>query len=105
MVRHWNRLPGEVVSHHPWKCSKNMEMWHFGTWFSRHGGVGVAVGLDDLRGFSNLCFYDSILRVVMPYMRKKSEGEKAPVRNGTENTKSLSRVNCMCKNIKQNPEK
>jgi len=30
-------------------------MWHFGTWFRRHGGVGLAVGLDDLRGlFSNL---------------------------------------------------
>jgi len=25
-------------------------MWHFGTWFSRHGGVGWTVGLDDLRG-------------------------------------------------------
>ncbi|KAK4827697.1 hypothetical protein QYF61_020975, partial [Mycteria americana] len=25
-------------------------MWHFGTWFIRHGGVGLTVGLDDLRG-------------------------------------------------------
>jgi len=25
-------------------------MWHFGTWFSRHGGVGVMLGLDELRG-------------------------------------------------------
>ena len=25
-------------------------MWHFGIWFSRHGGVGLTVGLDDLRG-------------------------------------------------------
>ena len=24
------------------------------TWFSRHGGVGLMVGLDDLRVFSNL---------------------------------------------------
>jgi len=24
--------------------------FHFGTWFSRHGGVGVMAGLDDLRG-------------------------------------------------------
>jgi len=24
------------------------------TWFSRHGGVGLMVGLDDLRGLSNL---------------------------------------------------
>jgi len=36
--------------HHPWRCSKNVYMWHFGIWFSRHGGVGVMVGLDDLRG-------------------------------------------------------
>jgi len=26
-------------------------MWHFGIWFSRHGGVGWMVGLDDLRDF------------------------------------------------------
>ena len=25
-------------------------MWRFGIWFSRHGGVGLVVGLDDLRG-------------------------------------------------------
>ena len=25
-------------------------MWHFGTWFSRHGGVGAMAGLHDLRG-------------------------------------------------------
>jgi len=24
-------------------------MWHFRTWFSRHGGVGLKFGLDDLR--------------------------------------------------------
>jgi len=29
-------------------------MWHFRTWFSRHGGVGLTVGLVGLRGFSNL---------------------------------------------------
>ena len=25
-------------------------MWHFRTWFNRNGGVGLMVGLDDLRG-------------------------------------------------------
>jgi len=25
-------------------------MWHFGTWFSKHGGGGLMIGLDDLRG-------------------------------------------------------
>ena len=29
---------------------KTVWMWHLGTWFSRRGGVGATVGLDDLRG-------------------------------------------------------
>jgi len=36
-------------------------MWHLGIWFSRHGGVGLMVGLDDLRGLFQpmiLWFYD-----------------------------------------------
>ena len=24
MIRHWNRLPKEVESPHPWRCSKNV---------------------------------------------------------------------------------
>jgi len=43
--------PGQWWSPHPWRDSKTVWMWHFETWFSRHGGVGVTVGLDDLRGF------------------------------------------------------
>jgi len=42
--------PGQWWSPHPWRCSKNVWMWHLGIWFSRHGGVGVTVGCDDLRG-------------------------------------------------------
>jgi len=42
--------PGQWWSPHPWRGSKNVWMWHFGTWFSRRGGVGVMVGLGDLRG-------------------------------------------------------
>jgi len=42
--------PGQWWSPHPWRGSKNIWMWHFKTRFSRHGGVGVMVGLDDLRG-------------------------------------------------------
>jgi len=41
--------PGKWLSHQPWRCSKNISMWHFRTWFSRHGGVGVMVGHVDLR--------------------------------------------------------
>jgi len=35
-------------------------MWHFGIWFSRHGGVGLTVGLDHPGGLFQpmiLCFY------------------------------------------------
>jgi len=41
--------PGQWGSPHPWRGSKPVWMWHFGTWFSRQGGVGVMVGPDDLR--------------------------------------------------------
>jgi len=44
--------PGQWWSPHPWRGSKTMWLWHFRIWFSRHGGVGVMVGLDDLRGLS-----------------------------------------------------
>jgi len=34
----------------PGGVHKNVQMWHFRTWFSRHAVVGSMVGLDDLRG-------------------------------------------------------
>jgi len=34
-------------------------MWHFRAWFSRHGGVGVTAGLDDLGG--SFPTYDSLI--------------------------------------------
>jgi len=37
--------PGKWLSHHPWRCSKNIQIWHLGIWFSRHGDVGRTVGL------------------------------------------------------------
>jgi len=49
VIRHWNSCPGKWGSPHPWRGSKHMWMWQFGTRFSRHGGVGGIVGLDDLR--------------------------------------------------------
>jgi len=44
VVRQWHRLPGRWRSHRPWRCSRNVEMWHWGTWLSGHGGDGL--GLD-----------------------------------------------------------
>lgn len=35
---------------HPWKCLRNVEMWHVRMGFSGHGGGGLTVGLDDLCG-------------------------------------------------------
>jgi len=58
VVRHRTRLPREVVE------SPSLEGFkkRVRTWFSRHGGVGLTVGLDDLRGlFQPWWFYDSIL--------------------------------------------
>jgi len=52
LLKEWSGIgtgcPGRWLSYHPWRCSKNMQMCHFGTWFSRHGDVGWMVGLDDL---------------------------------------------------------
>jgi len=33
----------------PGGVQKNVQIWHFRTLFSRHGGVGLMAGLDDVR--------------------------------------------------------
>jgi len=42
--------PGRWLTHHPLKCSRNVQIWYRGTKFSEHGGDGLMVGLDHLRG-------------------------------------------------------
>jgi len=54
LLKEWSDIgigcPGRWLSPHPWRCLKNVWIWHFGIWFTRHGGVRWMVGLDELRG-------------------------------------------------------
>ena len=54
LLKEWSGIgigfPGRWLNHHPWRCLKNMQVWHFGTWFSTRGGDGLTVGLADLGG-------------------------------------------------------
>jgi len=40
MERHWYRLLRRWWSHHPWICSRTVEMWHCGTRLVGMVGVG-----------------------------------------------------------------
>ena len=47
VVMQWHSCPGRRWSHRPWRCSRTMEMWHWGMWFSGEilvvGGIPVHV--------------------------------------------------------------
>lgn len=50
-------------SHWPWKCLRNRQMQHWGTWLVGSGGDGMTAGLDDVRSlFQPGWFYDSIIK-------------------------------------------
>ena len=54
--------PGRWWTHHHWRCSRNIEMWHWGPWLVGNIGSRWTVGLDDLRGlFQPWLFYDSMV--------------------------------------------
>mgnify|MGYP001856499587 CR=1 FL=1 len=42
--------PGRWWSHHPWRCSRTVWMWHWGTWLVGMVGMGWWLGPEDLSG-------------------------------------------------------
>jgi len=50
VVRHWTRLPREAVESPSLEVLKKRVEVELQDMVSRHGGVGLTVGLDDLRG-------------------------------------------------------
>ena len=60
--------PGKRWSHwSSWRFQRTMWIWHMGTWFSRYGGDGLMVGLDNLRGLLQpLWFCDSAIQSDLP---------------------------------------
>ena len=59
-VRIGTGCPGKWWSHCPWWCWTTVEIWHWGAWFSGHGGDGLALDLMILEVFSNInnCMWD-----------------------------------------------
>jgi len=74
LLKEWSGIGidcwGTWLSPHPWRGSIKVSMWHFRTWFSRHDGVGLAVGLDDLQGLFQsmiLWFYDRSVSLLIDW--------------------------------------
>lgn len=61
VVRHWDRLPRELVVTTPGGILRGLQAWHYGTWFSSGlGSARLMDGLDPLTGLFQLkWFYES----------------------------------------------
>lgn len=60
MVKPRNGLPKKWRSHHPWKCSKSRQTWHFAMWFNGFR-FWSKVGLKILEIFSSKLYDSSCL--------------------------------------------
>ena len=56
----WHSCPGRWWNHCPWRCSRNIEMWHWGAWLVGYIDGRQTAGLDS---FSNL--NDSIFQMAI----------------------------------------
>ena len=71
VVGHCQRLHREWRSHSPWRCSRNVEMWHWGTWSVGNIGGKRTAGLGDLRGlFQPSRVYDSNTKLLKLHTEK-----------------------------------
>lgn len=44
MIRHWNRLPLDLMKSHPWRCSRGIYIWQWVMCFCGSGVTGAVLG-------------------------------------------------------------
>lgn len=72
LLKSLKNLQGRWRSHWTWRCSRSVEVWYLGTWFS--GQCWWVVGLDGLRAlFLPLWFYDSAIDILLYPHKGKEE--------------------------------
>ena len=79
---------GKWWSHCPWRCSRNMEKWHWGTWFSRHDADGLGLDYMILVLFSN--FNDNVVQwMVTAFLPPHTYSQAYPVTKTVQKASSL----------------